>query len=59
MLENLAIRVLLISQVNLARPDVSFNVIKELILGQESEMNVVSIITRLLEDNMQVESNKA
>lgn len=57
---NLAIRVpFLVSQVSLARPIVGFNVIKELILGQEGGMGVVSVIARLLEDAMQVESDKA
>ncbi len=57
---NLAIRVpFLVSQVSLARPIVGFNVIKELILGQESGRGVVSVIARLLEDAMQVESDKA
>ncbi|KAK0132160.1 hypothetical protein N1851_033046 [Merluccius polli] len=57
---NLAIRVpFLVSQVSLARPIVGFNVIKELILGQEGGMGVVSVIARLLKDAMQVESDKA
>ena len=57
---NLAIRVpFLVSQVSLARPIVGFNVIKELILGQDGGMGVVSVIARLLKDAMQVESDKA
>lgn len=48
---NLAIRVpFLVSQVSLARPIVGFNVIKELILGQEGGMGVVSVIVQLLEE---------
>lgn len=41
------------------RPIVGFNVIKELILGQEGGMGVASVIARLLESAMQVESDKA
>ncbi|KAF0037936.1 hypothetical protein F2P81_010810 [Scophthalmus maximus] len=57
---NLAIRVpFVVSQVNLLRPIVGFNVIKELILGQETGMEVVAVIARLLKEAMQVENDKA
>lgn len=46
---NLIIRVpCLVSSVSLVRPIVGFNVIRELILGQEGGMEVVALIVELL-----------
>lgn len=57
---NLAIRVpFLVSCVSLVRPILGFNVIQELILGQEGGIEVVAIIAKLLREAMQIENDKA
>lgn len=57
---NLAIRVpFLVSCVSLVRPILGVIVIEELILGQESEIEVIAIIVKLLREAMQIENDKA
>lgn len=56
----LTIRVpFLVSQVSLSRPILGFNVLQELILEQGGEMDVVTLIAKLLKDAMHVEKEKA
>lgn len=57
---NLGIRVpFLVSRVGLVRPILGFNVIQELILGQEGDIEVVAVIGKLLREAMQLEDDKA
>lgn len=57
---NLAIRVpFLVSCASLARPILGFNVIEELILGHESDIEVVAVIGQLLRGAMQIENEQA
>lgn len=57
---NLAIRVpFLVSRVSLVRPVLGFNVIQELILGQEDKTGVVTAVAQLLKEAMQIESEQA
>lgn len=57
---NLAIRVpFLVSRASLTRPILSFNVIEELILGQEGDIEVVAVIGKFVREAMQIESDRA
>lgn len=57
---NLAIRVpFLVSCASLARPILGFNVIEELILGQEGDIEVVAVISQLLRGALQIENERA
>lgn len=57
---NLTIRVpFLVSSVSLDRPILGFNVIQELILGQEGGIHVVTVIAKLLKDAMHIENDQA
>lgn len=57
---NLAIRVpFLVSRASLTRPILGFNVIEELILGQDGDIEVVAVIGKLLREAMQIENYQA
>lgn len=49
----------LVSRVGLVRPVLGFNVIQELILGQEDKTGVVAAVAQLLKEAMQIESEQA